>query len=206
MFLPFSTYFDSGCLMTKPSPLASITSSIRVLISFAVLPLYSTANSIRPFISFRQFRIFFLRNEVDLWRSDCPLRYKRSNTLTEKKSKTNSAGTWHCSYSMDGDCVLSWFYLSFYISRKSRNIEIPTNPKLQFSGSRKGGFVQRRDPIPASRHRGWYYLMDIDPIATTTMLKRRTHQFVGQMPGQWTGLNFLIRYVFRIGKYNPFLS
>lgn len=84
MFLPLSTYFAKGCLMTRPSPLAAITSSIRSLMSFAVFPLYSTANSMRPVISLRQLCKFFFLNAVDLSRSDWPLRYKRSKTLTSQ--------------------------------------------------------------------------------------------------------------------------
>lgn len=86
IFLPLRMYLDKGCLMTKPSPRLAMIPSIFILMSFTVFPRNSTVNSRRPGTSFKQCRRFLLRKATDLCKMDCPLRYKRSKTLTKECS------------------------------------------------------------------------------------------------------------------------
>ena len=104
IFLPLRTYLDKGCLMTKPSPRLAMISSIFILISFTVFPRNSTVNSRRPGTSFKQCRRFLLRKATDLCKTDCPLRYKRSKTLTSEVSRL-FAYAQYLTYSRDEDCA-----------------------------------------------------------------------------------------------------
>ncbi len=88
IFLPLRTYLDEGCLMIKPSPRLAMISSILVLMSFAVFPRNSAVNSRRPGTSFRHCCKFLLRKARDLCKIDCPLRYRRSKTLTKEALKS----------------------------------------------------------------------------------------------------------------------
>lgn len=74
LFLPFKMYSESGCLITRPSPLDAITSSIFCRTSLAVLPSNSAVNSMRPGTSLMHARKLRLRNLSDFWWRDMPLR------------------------------------------------------------------------------------------------------------------------------------
>ncbi len=151
-FLPFRTYFDFGCLITNPSPLASMTSSIFSLISLAVFPLYSVTNSMRPWTSLRHCLIFFFRNAVERWISDWPLRYKRSKTLTTEMSEM-VINTDIVVLTTRSGIMLGLGLIYGIITLTSLMLSIKwLYPEQLFSKFQTVSFVQRRGPTPAFLH------------------------------------------------------
>lgn len=118
---PLRIYSESGCFRMRPSPLVAMTSSILCLTSLAVLPSNSVTNSIRPGISCMQARRFRFRNLRDFLCRDMPLRYSKSNTLTEKRGYMGSTEPKNqTTYNMVLDGAPLWTCLGMTRKRFSR--------------------------------------------------------------------------------------
>jgi len=192
--------------MTKPSPLAAITSSIRSLISFAVFPLYSIAYSIRPWISFKHARMFFFRKVVERCNNDCPLRKSRSKTLTMWKVSTRNETNIGDLQQGRGLCSffdLSWKWCSQDAEFICGQYDLPKAAVFNVPNGRLRSDTGSHTSISPSK-------MILKRYSQTTTIKKGkkgfTRLYEDRTPCRWRVLNFQLQHVCHRGRCSPCLS